>query len=243
MPRIARNAPGGLVYHVLNRANGRLRLFKKDEDFLAFQRVMLLAHQRTPICILGWCLMSNHWHLVLWPKMDGELTAFMRTLTLTHAQRWKHAHDAVGHGHLYQGRFKSFAVQSDEHLLTVLRYVERNPVRPGMVARAQDWRWSSLHVRRTLNHELSPLLADWPVDRPRNWVSWVNETQTAKASATEREMMQLHIARSRPLGDDAWVRRTCDRLGCQSTLRPRGRPLGWRKRENVEHDHKGSRPL
>ena len=103
MPRLARNTPGGLVYHVLNRANGRLRLFKKDEDFLAFEWVMQLTHQRTPIRILGWCLMYNHWHLAVWPKVDGELTAFMRTLTLMHAQRWKHAHDAVGHGAFVPG--------------------------------------------------------------------------------------------------------------------------------------------
>jgi putative transposase len=113
------------VYHVLNRANGRLRLFKKEEDFQAFERVLVEVHRLAPIRILAWCLMSNHWHFVLWPKDDGEVTAFMRRLTLTHAQRWKHAHDAVGHGHLYQGRFKSFPVQPDEHLLTLMRYVER----------------------------------------------------------------------------------------------------------------------
>ena len=140
MPRTARLAPGGIVYHVLNRANGRLRLFKKDEDFEGFERVLLEAHRRVPIRILSWCLMSNHWHFVLWPKSDGELTRFMRWLTLTHAQRWKHSHDAVGHGHLYQGRFKSFPIEQDEHLLTVLRYVERNPVRAGAAKRAENWR-------------------------------------------------------------------------------------------------------
>src|ERR1041385_1414085 len=141
MPRVARKAPGGVVYHVLNRANGRLRLFKKEDDFLAFEKVLLSAWERVPIRILGWCVMPNHWHLVLWPAKDGQVTAFMRWLTLTHAQRWKHAHDAVGHGHLYQGRFKSFPIQEDGHLLTVLRYVERNPLRAGLVSSAQDWRW------------------------------------------------------------------------------------------------------
>ena len=122
MPRIARRTPGGLVYHVLNRANGKLRLFKKDQDFEAFEKVLQQAWERTSIRVLGWCLMSNHWHLVLWPERDGQLTAFMRWLTLTHAQRWKQAHGAVGHGHLYQGRFKSFPIESDRHLLTdVLR--------------------------------------------------------------------------------------------------------------------------
>ena len=115
MPRLARVAPGGIVYHVLNRANGRLRLFKKDDDFLAFEEILALAHERLPIRILDWVMMSNHWHMILWPERDGELTSFLRWLTLTHAQRWKHAHDAVGHGHLYQGRFKSFPIQADGH--------------------------------------------------------------------------------------------------------------------------------
>src|SRR5258706_8667743 len=148
MSRMARRAPGGVVYHVLNRANGRQRLFAKADDFLAFGRVLRAAWERAPIRILAWCVMPNHWHLVLWPKKDGELTAFMRWLTLTHAQRWKHAHDAVGHGHLYQGRFKSFPIEEDEHLLAVLRYVERNPLRAKLVRRAEAGRWGGLFVRR-----------------------------------------------------------------------------------------------
>jgi putative transposase len=134
MPRTARNAPGGLVYPVLNRANGRLRIFKKDEDFLAFERVLPLAHQRVPIWILDGCLMSNHWHLVLWPRKDGELTAFMRWLTLIHPLALGHDHTAVEHGHLYQGQLKSFPIEQDEHLLKVLAYAERNPARAGIIS-------------------------------------------------------------------------------------------------------------
>jgi len=194
---------------------------------LAFERVLQLAHQRIPIRILGWCIMSNHWHLVLWPEEDGQLTAFMRQLTLTHAQRWKHAHNAVGDGHLYQGRFKSFPVQDDPHLLTVLRYVERNPLRAGAVERAQDWRWSSLHVRRTPRHDLAPLLSDWPIDRPANWTQLVNQPQTQ----AEEDAIQLHIARNRPFGDAAWVAKKARQLRLENTLRPRGRQPGWRKKK------------
>jgi putative transposase len=225
MPRTARNAPGGIVYHVLNRANGRLRLFRKEADFLAFERVLLLAHRRTPIRILDWCVMSNHWHLVLFPEHDGELTAFMRWLTLTHAQRWKQAHAAVGHGHLYQGRFKSFPVQPDEHLLTVLRYVQRNPLRAGLVRRAQDWRWGSCHVRQDRRHELYNLLSPWPVTRPRRWLDLVNQPQREG----DEERVRQSIERNRPLGGDAWVRRMAQRLKLTHTLRPRGRPPGRRK--------------
>lgn len=226
MPRIARHAPGGIAYHVLNRANGRLRLFKKDDDFLAFEKVLMAAGERVPGArVLDWCLMSNHFHLVLWPRRDGELTAFMRWLTLTHAQRWKHAHGAVGHGHLYQGRFKSFPVQADEHLLNVLRYVERNPVRAKLARRAEQWRWGSCFVRGDRKHPMRAMLADWPIDRPRNWAEWVNTPQTPEEEAA----MKSHIARGRPLGDPAWTLRTAQSLRLEQTLRPRGRPPGWRK--------------
>ena len=227
MPRIARNAPGGLVYHVLNRANGHLRLFKNADDFREFEQVLLLAHRRAPIRILDWCLMSNHWHLVLWPREDGELTAFMRWLTLTHAQRWKHAHAAVGHGHLYQGRFKSFPIEQDEHLLTVLRYVERNPLRAGLVRRAERWRWGSCHVRQDRSHELYPLLSAWPTPRPSRWLETVNTPQ----SEAEEKMVKEAIVRGRPVGSDPWVQRTAKALSLGHTLRPRGRPVGWRKKK------------
>jgi len=229
MPRIARVAPGGIVYHVLNRANGRLRLFKKDEDFTAFEKVLALAHQRVPIRLLDWVIMSNHWHMILWPRRDGELTSFLRWLTLTHAQRWKHAQNAVGHGHLYQGRFKSFPVQEDRHLLTVLRYVERNPIRARQVDRAQDWRWGSCYVRQRPGHPLASLLIDWPVDRPRNWLELVNRPQEAEEAA----LVKLSIERSRPFGNESWVQSTVRRLHLEQSVRPRGRPPGWRKQSRA----------
>jgi putative transposase len=230
MPRVARVAPPGIVYHVLNRANGRLRLFKKPQDFLAFEQVLLEAHRRTPIRILDWCIMPNHWHMVLWPEREGELSEFLRWLTLTHAQRWKHAHRAVGHGHLYQGRFKSFPVQRDEHLLSVLRYVERNPLRAGLVRRAQAWRWGSCHVREHRLPELNHLLSEWPIDRPRRWLERVNTPQTPQEEAALRES----IVRNRPFGAEPWVKRTAQRLNLQQTLRSRGRPVGWRKAKSAD---------
>ncbi len=116
---------GGQVYRVLNRSVGKMHLFGKDADFEAFQRVMIEAHQRHPIRILCYCVLSNHWHFAVWPDADGQVTAFFRWLAHTHAMRWRVAHRTVGYGHLYQGRFQSFPVQSDEHLLSVLRYIER----------------------------------------------------------------------------------------------------------------------
>jgi putative transposase len=152
MGRPLRAAAGGVIYHVLNRANARRPIFEKTVDFEAFERVLGDAYARVATRILGYCIMPNHWHLVLWPSRDGELTQFMAWLTLTHTQRWHAHHQSAGAGHLYQGRFKSFPVQADDHFLTVCRYVERNALRAGLVARAEDWRWSSLWYRNDGKH-------------------------------------------------------------------------------------------
>ena len=219
MPRPPRAAPGGLVYDALNRANARLTLFSKVGDYRAFEAVLSEAVARQRMRLLAYCVMPNHFHLVLWPRGDGDLSAFMRWLTLTHTQRW-HAHrGSAGTGHVYQGRFKSFPVQDDGHLWAVCRYVERNPLRAGLVARAEQWRWGSLW-RAGAGESAGPALSAWPVERPAGWVERVN----AAMSAAEEEAIVRSIRRGQPLGDPDWQARTAERLGLASTLRPRGRP-------------------
>jgi len=119
MPRRPRLATGGLAYHVLNRRVGRLALFEKPADYLAFENILKEAHDRTDVRIAAYCLMPNHWHLLLWPRSDGELSEVMRWITVTHTQRWHAHHHSSGSGPVYQGRFKSFPVQTDEHFITV----------------------------------------------------------------------------------------------------------------------------
>ena len=222
MPHRKRAIVGGMIYHVLNRGNGRATLFEKDADYEAFGRVFVEAHQREPLRILSWCLMPNHWHMIVWPRRgsDEQVSGFLRWLTVTHSKRW-HAHrQTSGTGHLYQGRFRSFPIQRSGRLLDALRYVERNALRANLVARAEDWRWSSLWQR---GHEAAawPLpLADWPVTCPDDWLTVVNEPQ----SEGELEALRRSLLRSCPYGDRAWQRRTATRLGLESTLRPRGRP-------------------
>ncbi|HEV3084810.1 MAG TPA: transposase, partial [Gemmataceae bacterium] len=106
-----------------------MRLFLKDGDFEAFERILAQTLETRPMRILAYCLLSNHWHLVLWPEHDGDLSEFLRWLTVTHTQRWHAHYHTTGTGPAYQGRFKSFPVQEDDHLLTVCRYVERNALR------------------------------------------------------------------------------------------------------------------
>ena len=218
MPRQARLAPGGIVYHALNRGNGRTELFHKPEDYLAFERIMIAAMNRSPIRLLSYCLMPNHWHMVLWPKNDGEMTEFLRWLTLTHSQRL-HAHrHTTGYGHIYQGRLKSFPIQEDESLLKAVRYVERNALRANLVERAEDWRWSSLW--RRINGDRESLLSKWPIDMPSDWVGWVNEAQTM----AEVEALRHSVNRGTPYGCEEWTIRMAKMFGLERSLHPRGRP-------------------
>jgi len=222
MPRRPRLTTAGLAYHVLNRRVGRLPLFDKPADYAAFEKILQEAYARTHIRITAYCLMPNHWHLLLWPQHDGELSEVLRWITVTHTQRW-HAHRGTsGTGPVYQGRFKSFPVQTDEHFLTVARYVERNAPRAKLVARAEDWQWCSLWRRIQADPQLTTWLSAWPVERPREWLARVNRAERA----SELEVLRTSVQRGRPFGNGAWILRTAKRFGLESTLRPRGRPKG-----------------
>jgi len=221
MPRVARVAPGGFVYHVLNRAVARLPLFQKQGDYEAFERVLIEAQHKVPVRLLGYCVMPNHWHFVLWPKEAGELTAFVRWLTHTHTMRWHTHHHTVGSGHLYQGRFKAFPVQGDDHYFTMLRYVERNALRAGMVKRAEEWRWGSLWRRgQDATVEGLPTLSPGPLPVPATWTKLVNAAQTE----SELKGLRRSVERGAPFGTSEWESSMVRRFGLHHTVRPRGRP-------------------
>ncbi|HLN30556.1 MAG TPA: transposase [Gemmataceae bacterium] len=221
MGRPHRVALGGYVYHVLNRANGRLPIFQKDGDYAAFERILAEALEHVPgIRLLCYCLMPNHWHLLLWPRADGELSDFGHWLTLTHTQRWHAHYRDAGTGHLYQGRFKSFPVVQDEHFLQVCRYVERNALRAGLVRRAEAWRWCSLWHRQQAESPAPSLLSPWPLAEPSNWLQEVDRAQ----SEAELEALRRCVQRGQPYGPESWSKRVAKRLGLESTFRPRGRP-------------------
>ena len=209
-----------MVFHVLNRGVGRMRLFLKDADFKAFERNIEKTLESRPMRICAYCLMSNHWHFVLWPEREGDLGAFMQKLTITHVRNWQENRRRVGYGHLYQSRYKSFPVESDEHFYQVVRYVERNALRVNLVARAEQWRWSSLWRRVSGSAEQRRILSAWPLPMPRSWKTLVNEPQTEG----ELEAIRRSVSRSQPYGKDDWVKATAKQLGLESTLRSRGRP-------------------
>ena len=182
---------------------------------------MQAAVEAVPMRILAYCLMPNHWHLLLWwPRCDGQLACFMQRLTVTHVRRWHEHRHSTGRGHVYQGAFKSFPVQQDSHFLTVARYVERNALRAKLTKRAQDWRWSSLWRRENGSSQERGLLSEWPVERPADWLQWVNQPQTK----AELEALRQSTNKGRPFGEEPWQQKTAAELGLQSTFRKQGRP-------------------
>ncbi len=225
---MARIAPGGQIYHVLNRGVGKMTLFRGRRDFEAFQQCLIEAVEKVPIRLLGYCVMSNHWHLVLWPREDGDLAKFMLRLTVSHVRRWLIHRDQVGTGHVYQGRYKSFVVQDDDHLATVCRYVDRNPVRAGLVKSCLDWPWGSVGQSRTSATKRIPL-TDLPIPRPTDWVAWVDQPQTA----AEEAALARCIKESRPYGGSDWVERIKSVNGWREPKK-RGRPWPNRGNESSE---------
>ena len=216
MARPHRSTPAGYCYHVLNRGNARQRVFHKDADYAAFLGLFDEAQERCPMRVLAYCLMPNHFHLVLWPREDGDVSRWMQWIQTTHVRRY-HQHYRTC-GHVWQGRFKAFPIQEDEHLLSVLRYVERNPLRAGLTAEVDGWVWCSLVLRR--KRQKPAWYAEGPVPRGRNWRAHVAAPQT------EAELIAVRrcIERSAPFGAEKWQTRTAKRLGLESTLRPLGRP-------------------
>ncbi len=221
MPRRLRVDCADFVYHVLNRRAGRTTLFEKDEDYASFEKVVEEACRKVGVRVLAYCLMPNHWHLVLWPRNDGDLSRYMQWLTTTHMRRW-HAHRGTrGTGPVYQGRFKSFPVQEDVHFLVVCRYVERNPLRANLVTRAEEWRWSSLGRRqRGQSSEWLTAMEEWPTEPPEDWVSFVNRPETDE----ELEALRQGVTRGLPYGDATWRQQAASRLKLESSLRDPWRP-------------------
>jgi len=220
MGRAVRTDIGNYCYHIINRANARLLIFFEKEDYLLFEKVLEEAEKRYDMRVLAYCLMPNHFHLVLYPRNDGDLGTFMQWLTLTHTQRWHQAKNTKGTGHLYQGRYKSFIIKTDNHLLSVIRYVERNALRAKIVRKAENWQFCSLWRRVFGNDAHKKLLSEWPLSMPTNYLSFVNTPQTKE----EEEKIRLSIVKGRPYGDDSWSNLLIKKFGLEVTVRDPWRP-------------------
>lgn len=225
MGRPPRPIADGLVYHALNRGNNRAGVFALADDYRQFLDALRQTKERYPFRLYAYCLMSNHFHLVLEPGPGQSISRIVQSLTVAHT--W-HYHKTQGSsGHVWQGRFKSPLVESDEHLLTVMRYVESNPLRAGLVADLADYAWSS-YLLHGLGQTL-PLVDEAPVwklvglvekARRTYWRRWLHLPLTEKELAAVRRS----VTSGRPYGSEEWVKQMAVRLGLDLAPRRRGRP-------------------
>jgi putative transposase len=202
-------------YHALNWGNRRGAAYHKPGDYEAFVEAMIDACARLPVDLLGYCLMPNHFHLVLRPQHDGDLGRWMQWLLTTHTRCYHRHYGTTGHD--WHGQFKAFPVQDHDRLVSVLRYDERNALRAEPESRTEDWKWSSLPGCGRGD----PLL--WKGEEPvrdEKWLERVNEP----LSAGDLQRLRRSLSQGRPYGQNAWTRETAIRLGPESCLRPQGRP-------------------
>ena len=220
MPRMNRVAAGNTVYHVLNRANGRVQIFHTEADYQHFESLLLEGVMLVDMRILAYCIMPNHWHLILQPYNDGDMSEFMRWVTTTHVRQRRTKTKSVGEGHLYQGTYKSFPIEEDYHLNTVIRYVEQNPLRAKLISRAEEWQWSSLYRRQRNSKEDQKLLAPLPTELPLNYNESVNEI----LSEDNVGQVRHSIVKGTPYGGASWIEKMVENYNLGSTLRGPGRP-------------------
>lgn len=218
MPRVARGLADGLIYHIINRGNGRQQVFHSEGDYRAFADLMNEAKERYPVKVFAWCIMPNHFHLLISPKRADDLSKWMQWFMTSHVRRYHRFHKSCGH--VWQGRYKSFIVQEDKHLLTALRYVEGNPVRAQLVLSARDWSWSSHRERIGITESCSDNL---PIELPSDWTVYVDQP----LPQSELERIRTCMQRQTPFGSPPWQTRICLELGLESTLKPKGRPRKW----------------
>lgn len=216
MPRTRRSIVPGGCYHVISRGNNRMRVFNDPQNFSDFFDLLVIASRRTTVDLLAACLMPNHFHLVVRTPGRANLGRCMHWLLTTHTHRHHRRHGTIGR--VWQGRYKAFPIEVDEHLLAVMRYVERNALRANLVDRAEHWEWSSLAWR--FGGTTSEVLTECPVPLPPNWAEYVNQPQTD----SELEAIRQSVNRQLPFGSSQWTDVTDQGIVVDRKHERRGRP-------------------
>jgi putative transposase len=216
MPRGPRAIHPGVCYHVINRGNNRRRLFHRPAEYAAFVGLIREANDLVPLDLFAACVMPNHFHVVVRPTEHDAVGRWMHWLLTSHAQRYNRAHGLEGR--VWQGRYKAFPIEDDGHLLTVLRYVERNAVRANLVSSARHWPWCSA-AWRTGPASRRAIIVEPTVALPADWVHLVDLPQTA----AEVEALRACVNKQAPYGSEAWIDASRDCEGFRRARLP-GRP-------------------
>lgn len=222
MSRRARVIVPGLPHHITQRGNRRSEVFKDDKDRRLYLQLLRQHATKNDVDVWTYCLMSNHTHLILVPDSESGLSATLRDTHGTYASAFNRKYGLTGH--LWQARFYS-CVLGDRHLWAAVRYVERNPVRAGMVARAEEYLWSSAAAH--VAGRADPYLDDGcPVLRCiDNWSAWLADDDDATDVAAIRRATSV----GRVCGSDLLVRQLEAILGRRLHYENKGpepKPIG-----------------
>lgn len=220
MARQPRVDIAGEVFHVINRANGRVGIFETAEDYEIILKALEEVKEVIPIDIFSFCIMPNHWHFSVRPKEDGDMGEFFGKCTQKITQRWHVTHKSIGSGHLFQGRFKSFMVQEDGYFLNLMEYIEANALRAKLVERAEDWKWGSLYLRKKNKSRAKGLLSPWPMEEPLDYLETVNKCE----KRSQIEQIRNSVVKGNPLGEISWMKKMLKKYNLGYTVNPRGRP-------------------
>lgn len=222
MPRVARMSAGDTIYHCMNRSNGRIKIFNNDKDYQFFEYLLEEGKDLIGMRILSYVVMPNHWHMLLYPVNDGDLGKFLHWVTTSHVRYHRTKTKTIGHGHLYQGTYKSFPVETGRYAETLFWYIERNPLKAGLVDKAEKWKWSSLWRREFGTEKQKKLLSDTVVELPDDYLDTINLYEDKK----EIEKIEKSIKKGTPIGSVEWIDEVAVKYNIEHTLRKRGRPFG-----------------
>lgn len=215
MPRIARLVLPGIPHHVVQRGVRSMSIFRSDAERQYYLQIMREQADGGDLSFLGWCLMSNHVHLVVIPKTE---TALARVIGEAHRRftRWINEREKV-RGYFFQGRFHSTPLD-ERHAIAALRYIERNPVRAGMVRHARQYPWSSARFHLD-EKDADPLIAKRdPLGIMQNWKALLEN------DPEEVGVFRRNIQNGLPCGEKSFVKRIETKIGQKLTRLPPGRP-------------------
>lgn len=230
MPRTARVAPSGYLYHVLTRGNNRQDVFEDEEDFRKYLELLLRYKEKYHFKLYHYVLMTNHVHLVIEPaEAGGSLAEIMKGINLAYAQYYKRRYSHIGH--FWQDRFKSILISKDEYLLACGSYVELNPVRANMVAHPMKYQWSSYRVYAygkedviLDEHPVYLQLSEDTVERRKKYREFV------RGMIKEKDAMKGEMNRRVVYGNEEFAQKIKGKYKIQELIKPKGRQIGWRKK-------------
>ena len=224
MPRAARIVIPGCPHHVTQRGNNKQEVFLVDSDRQVYLDFLLDASARYDLRIDGYCLMTNHVHLVATPCYEASLADTMKRTNQLYSQYINRMHSRSGH--LWQDRFFSCTLDQD-HFQRALVYVERNPVRARLVRKAWRWQWSSASAHCGMDKESDLIdISSWKKDiRFALWKKLLERPDDEKLVSK----LRLATSRNRPLGSDSFIAKLETKLGCRLRPLPRGRPAKRKK--------------